>query len=102
MTAKFPFTVKHQAVAEKKDEEKETGYLNTEQFTTTASNSSDLSTQPGTSCSPGFQGFPSQGSDRAKSWTGQTCTLHLGTACPAVFPTVNSICYTLLTCPETP
>lgn len=49
MTAKFPFIVKHQVVAEKKDEEKETGYLNTEQFTITASNSSDLSTQPGTS-----------------------------------------------------
>lgn len=31
MTAKSPFTVKHQAVAEKKDEGKETGYLNTEQ-----------------------------------------------------------------------
>lgn len=102
MTAKSAFTVKHQAVAEKKDEGKETGYLNTEQFMISASNSSDLSTQQGTTCSPGSQGFPSQGSDRAKSWTDQTWILHLGTACPAIFPNLNSICYTLLTCPETP
>lgn len=80
MTAKSPFTVKHQALAEKKDEGKETGYLNTEQFTISASNSSDLSTQQGTTCSPGSQGFPSQGSDQAKSRTGQICTLRLGTA----------------------
>lgn len=78
--SKIPFHSKASSSCEKKDEGKETGYLNTEQFTTSASNSSDLSTQQGTSCSPGSQGFPSQGSDRAKSWTGQICTLHLGTA----------------------
>lgn len=64
MTAKSAFTGKHQAVAEKKDGGKETGNLNTEQFTISASNSRNLSMQQGTSCSPGSQGFPSH--DRAK------------------------------------